>query len=101
MDRRPFSWTREISWFTRKAGGKSLLAKMRRTALAASVYIIWKARNYVIFQNQMVNVEQIFEQIKEMVIMKHLGQVTKGEDKNSPLMRWFTGCNTGEQRSLR
>lgn len=101
VDRRPFSWTREISWFTRKAGGKSLLAKMRLTALAASVYIIWKARNYVIFQNQMVNVEQIFEQIKEMVIMKHLGQVTKGEDKNSPLMRWFTGCNTGEQRSLR
>lgn len=43
------NWRREINWFQKKAMGKTLLAKMRRTALLATVYVIWKTRNSLIF----------------------------------------------------
>lgn len=41
VKRNPLSWNREVSWFTRKASSKSLIAKIRRTAMLASIYIIY------------------------------------------------------------
>lgn len=49
IQRSPYDWHREISWFLRKASGKTLLAKMRRTVLSSNVYLIWRAQNLQVF----------------------------------------------------
>ncbi|KAH7673296.1 Reverse transcriptase zinc-binding domain-containing protein [Dioscorea alata] len=67
VHRRPFTWRREVSWFMRKANGKTLLASMRRTTFAASVYAIWKVRNELIFQKKTVSAEGLFQQVREIV----------------------------------
>ncbi|KAH7666189.1 Reverse transcriptase zinc-binding domain-containing protein [Dioscorea alata] len=52
VHRRPFKWARDISWFQRKTCGKSMLTRVRRVALSTCVYMIWKARNCLIFQQK-------------------------------------------------
>lgn len=45
--------TREVSWFTKKTGRKTLLARVRKTAMAASIYtigIIWFFSNIPFLQ---------------------------------------------------
>lgn len=88
--RMPFCWRREVSWFARKTKGKSLLARMRRTALTASVYYIWMARNCSIFQQKHVNSEMIFQQVREIMIMKYMGEASKDDGSGANLLRsWY------------
>ncbi|XP_050233101.1 uncharacterized protein LOC126681596 [Mercurialis annua] len=54
IDRGVYRWRRELSWMSRKAVGKSLLARVRRTAFNCSVYNIWKGRNKSIFGDRRV-----------------------------------------------
>lgn len=40
ITRGTLDWRREISWFERRARGKTLLSRIRRTALCAAVYYV-------------------------------------------------------------
>lgn len=51
VERGLLTWTREVSWFTRKAYGKTLLARHRRPTLAASIYVIWRF-GFLLFFNR-------------------------------------------------
>lgn len=89
--RKPLHWRREVSWFTRKANGKSLLARLRRTTMVARIYTIWRARNCLIFHNKNITEEEVFNQIKEIMIFKYLGfMTTKKEADCGVLQKWFT-----------
>lgn len=88
VGRKPLPWTREVSWFCRKAAGKTLLAKARKTALAASVYTVWRARNSVIFQRKNINEEEVFEQIRELMTITYLSQDTQRGGGQRMVKNW-------------
>ncbi|XP_050222728.1 uncharacterized protein LOC126672820 [Mercurialis annua] len=54
INREVFRWRREWSWMTKKAVGKSLLARVRRVAFNCCIYHIWRGRNRCIFENRRV-----------------------------------------------
>ncbi|XP_050217492.1 uncharacterized protein LOC126668329 [Mercurialis annua] len=62
-------WRREISWFVRRAKGRSEIAKKRRLSFAAAVYFIWRARNEAVFNNNVMNPLQTLEGIKSSVFV--------------------------------
>ncbi|XP_073310971.1 uncharacterized protein [Primulina huaijiensis] len=53
-----------LTAFRNNYKGTSTLAKMRITALSATVYQVWNLRNRVIFDNETPNVDAIFMKIK-------------------------------------
>lgn len=60
--------------------------------MVASVYTIWKARNCLIFQEKCVNVEEVFRQIREIVVPKHLNQFSNEKEGSGRfLLKWFMG----------
>lgn len=88
IQRRPFPWQREVSWFQKKAMGKTMLAKMRRSVFIAAVYLIWRARNLMIFQQKCITVDQVFTQIREVVLFKFSVKNSKSLD-NPLLSKWL------------
>lgn len=88
--REPFVWKREVSWFSRKACRKTLLANVRRAAMAASVYTIWRARNVSIFQQKSITADEVFGQIREIIIFKFNDQLLgDGRNEKALLSNWF------------
>jgi len=69
VSREPLHWNREINWFQRKAGGKTLLSKVRRTTLAANVYMIWRSRNLLFFQQKQCRTEEMYRKIREVILL--------------------------------
>ena len=53
-------WRREITWFTRKASRKSLMCRIRRVLIAASVYWLWKVRNEAISNRKLLQRTELF-----------------------------------------
>ncbi|XP_073049677.1 uncharacterized protein [Primulina eburnea] len=44
--------------------GNSVLSRMRLTALATTVYLVWNVRNKVLFENEKVEIDDVFMKIK-------------------------------------
>lgn len=74
FSRNPLSLTREVSWFCKKALGKSLLARTRRVAFCATIYFLWQARNEAIFQQAHLDSHVIFAKIKNAVMLRFCTQ---------------------------
>ncbi|XP_050211423.1 uncharacterized protein LOC126661614 [Mercurialis annua] len=67
------SWRRLISWFTRKATGKSTLANIRRVTLAAVVYTLWNTRNRKIFLKEDSVPSIVVKRIRSILLDKFNG----------------------------
>ncbi|XP_050222262.1 uncharacterized protein LOC126672354 [Mercurialis annua] len=59
----PFIWCREISWFSRKYGGRNMSNTMRRLAFCSTVYNICVERNSVIFSSIRPYIDVVFKRI--------------------------------------
>ena len=68
INRELFTWLREVSYFTKKVAGKSILARTRRTALLASVYHVWMERNQATFQISTPCVNRVVNNIRDAII---------------------------------
>lgn len=74
----------------RKASGKTLFARVRGTALYASIYFIYKARNCLIFQQKQLNPKDIFRQMRKVIMLKYMVNFSIDGGYESDLrMRWF------------
>ena len=71
VSRKPLNWRRVVSWFHRKATWKSLLARIRSTSFAASVYMIWRARNSLIFKQQPYGADEVYGPIRSFILFKY------------------------------
>ncbi|XP_050211672.1 uncharacterized protein LOC126661835 [Mercurialis annua] len=70
------TWRRLVSWFCRKATGKSILANIRRVTFAAVVYVLWNARNRKIFLNETSYASAIVRRIRDILLDKFNGYNT-------------------------
>ncbi|XP_050232971.1 uncharacterized protein LOC126681477 [Mercurialis annua] len=70
INRPPLVWNREISWFTRKYGGKNTSTKIRRLAFCSTVYHIWLERNNTIFSGSRPDVNIVSKRISFSVLSK-------------------------------
>ncbi|KAH7659613.1 Reverse transcriptase zinc-binding domain-containing protein [Dioscorea alata] len=62
-------FSRRISLFQRKTCGKSMLSRVRKVALSTCVYMIWKARNCLVFQQKQPSFDKVFKEIQEVLVM--------------------------------
>ncbi|XP_050217749.1 uncharacterized protein LOC126668603 [Mercurialis annua] len=70
INRNVLVWRRECSWFSRRAAGKSLMARLRRVAFACSVYYVRKGTNISVFEEEAVNVAMILSWIRRDMLLK-------------------------------
>ncbi|XP_050211532.1 uncharacterized protein LOC126661713 [Mercurialis annua] len=68
------SWRRLVSWFCRRARGNNMMAKLHILIITTTVYMIWNARNRLIFKNESSSPSQIIQRIKRVLIDKFCGQ---------------------------
>ncbi|PWA45425.1 glutamine synthetase type I [Artemisia annua] len=57
--------------------GNSIGSVIRRTGLAASVYLIWQERNWRLFSDQKMNVDELYKQFYETIRMRLLSLKVK------------------------
>ncbi|KAI8532530.1 hypothetical protein RHMOL_Rhmol11G0220700 [Rhododendron molle] len=67
IDRGVLAFTDEIAWACNHKAGPSLAHLVFRLSLAASVYWIWRERNFRIFQHQRKDARGLSSQIEEEV----------------------------------
>ena len=53
-----------MKWLKREHRGASVLVKARTLAFVSTVYLLWKARNFVILEGEQVDVEELVAKIK-------------------------------------
>lgn len=59
----PSDWSVFISFAIRKWGSKGSKAQFLRATFAATVYMVWQARNEVVFRRANIDVEGVFQSI--------------------------------------
>ncbi|XP_050211454.1 uncharacterized protein LOC126661645 [Mercurialis annua] len=84
------TWRREWSWYTRKTGGKSLLAKVRRLAFICTIYQIWRGRNKIVFEKTPVDVEAIKALIKRDILMKLFAKKSNSFCFQNLYQKWYS-----------
>ena len=80
INRNPLSFNREVSWFSKKASGKSLLARTRRIAFCATIYYLWQAINESIFQQIVPDSQVVFVKIKNALLLRFCSQQQRARD---------------------
>lgn len=63
-------WNDTINFFAEMDNGNTIKSIVRRLCLAASVYMIWKERNYRLFKEEKRSVDELFEVFKETVRLR-------------------------------
>ncbi|GAV74063.1 zf-RVT domain-containing protein [Cephalotus follicularis] len=83
-------WEEEVIWMTDHSRRHSLLATVRKMALAASVYHIWMERNRRSFKNHFLPVFEIIGKIRQDVGWKLLkgGKIQRSERYHSICINW-------------
>lgn len=88
-DEKTFEMEERGKLFQRKASsGNSLVARLRRTSFSACVYMLWRARNVLIFQQIHYSSDDVFRQIREIIMMKY-GNLFKDQANMNILERCF------------
>ncbi|GLT27312.1 hypothetical protein SLA2020_023190 [Shorea laevis] len=68
--RNPCAWSHEWRWIQRTCKGRRVSKRKIRTALAATIYLIWQERNYRIFQGKMRSGTLICREILSFMRLK-------------------------------
>ncbi|KAK2388094.1 hypothetical protein QL285_061811 [Trifolium repens] len=55
VDHTPLEWTDELIWLTRQSKKKGWKAQLLKAAAAETIYMLWKYRNDICFDNQVHN----------------------------------------------
>jgi hypothetical protein len=55
VDHTPLEWTDELIWLTRQSKKKGWKAQLLKVAAAETIYMLWKYRNDICFDNQVHN----------------------------------------------
>ncbi|XP_020249193.1 uncharacterized protein LOC109826575 [Asparagus officinalis] len=63
------NWDIILAWFNNSLRGRGFKQSVKRLALAASIYCIWKERNNRIFNLKSRNVDQVTRDVKEAILM--------------------------------
>ncbi|XP_050207470.1 uncharacterized protein LOC126656889 [Mercurialis annua] len=70
INRSPLRWSREISWFSRKYGGKNVSNKVRRIAFCSTVYSKWQDRFKVVFEGISPSHDSVFNKVRFSILYK-------------------------------
>ncbi|XP_020266003.1 uncharacterized protein LOC109841442 [Asparagus officinalis] len=71
---RSCSWDKVVNWYSTHLKGKGFMEKMKRMALSATVYWIWKERNMRIFQGKLHTLAQLVREVKISILSKVINE---------------------------
>ncbi|XP_022019070.1 uncharacterized protein LOC110919101 [Helianthus annuus] len=92
------SWTSIAVWMERYSDSKRFKHIVCKLAISASSYYIWQERNNRLFTSKECTAEQVTEKIKNIVRLRLMGFVYKGDlDYQRTLTKWQNLCRASDE----
>lgn len=71
----PLCWTKEVSWSQKRLKDKPLILRMREVLFSSIVYMIWNPWNVMLFQQQHYSYNEVYSQIRGIMLLKYKRQL--------------------------